>query len=229
MDNLTTAIIAAVAGSGATFLLTKASVIARFPARSWLVRRTTRKFQTLRDRYGVKRTRKIVRNWFSTHQGISHLNINDFERAKRTRAQQKPQLRTFSFMNLRQPRFAPRLDDHYIAASIDELCNRGTLVRLPEAQIGGGYSHARCQPAEAMSQSIRYFGGSPSEAREREAEAEIARCCIECHFWKIVDGCPGTRYSFQSTKEEREDRTIYGTKIVENDEPGKCHRCWKEQ
>ena len=144
MDNLTTAIIAAVAGSGATFLLTKASVIARFPARSWLVRRTTRKFQTLRDRYGVKRTRKIVRNWFSTHQGISHLNINDFERAKRTRAQQKPQLRTFSFMNLRQHRFAPRLDDHYIAASIDELCNRGTLVRL--RKTSGSQNRRRVLP-----------------------------------------------------------------------------------
>ena len=151
------------------------------------------------------------------------------QNSRERRTRNLPQVRTFSFMNLRQPRFAPRLDDHYIAASIDELCNRGTLVRLPEAQIGGGYSHARCQPAEPMSQSIRYFGGSPSEARKRETEAEIARCCIECHFWKIVDGCPGTRYSFQSTTEEREDRTIYGTKIVENDEPGTCHRCWEEQ
>ena len=76
-------------------------------------------------------------------------------------------MQLFSFMNLKQPSFAPKLDDHYIAAAIENLCKKGTLAKISEAQLGGGYSHTRGQPAEPKNQSILYFGGSPSEARRK--------------------------------------------------------------
>ena len=175
----------------------------------------------------MKRTRKVVRNWFGADRRIIHLDINDFDRATWTKEQHKPQVRKFSFMNLKQPRLAPKLDDHYIAAAIEDLCKNGTLVKLPEPQIGGGYSHVGCQPAEPKTQSIQHFGGSPSDARKREAEAEIDRRCIECHYWPIVEKCPRTRYSFQSIKEEEGNRTTYRTKIILNGEDGTCKRCWE--
>ena len=148
MDNLTIAIIAAVVSAVAKFLLTKASTIAKVVSGSRSIRWTARKFRNLRDGYGVKRTRKVVRNWFGTDGGIRRLSIEDYERATRTRERGKPAVQLFSFINLKQPSFAPKLDDHYIAAAIENLCKKGTLAKISEAQLGGGYSHTRGQPAE---------------------------------------------------------------------------------
>ena len=228
MDNLTIAIIAAVVSAVATFLLTKASTIAKVVSGSRSIRWTARKFRNLRDGYGVKRTRKVVRNWFGTNKGIRRLSIEDYERATRTRERGRPAVQLFSFMNLKQPSFAPKLDDHYIAAAIENLCKKGTLAKISEAQLGGGYSHTRGQPAEPKNQSILYFGGSPSEARRKEAEGEEERRCIECHFWPVTDECPKTRYSFYPVEEEKEARTWYGIKPVEDDQAGTCQRCWEK-
>ena len=151
-----------------------------------------------------------------------------YETAIRTRGPSGQQPQLFHGMGLKKPRLAPKLNDYHIAATMEDLCKKGILVKLPEPQIGSGYFYYAGQPADPKTFSISFFGGKPSEARKREATAEEERRCIECHHWRIVKRCPGNRYSFLPTEKVEGNRTWYGTKTVKNDDCGSCERCWED-
>ena len=228
LDNLTIAIVAAVVGSVATFLLTQSSASTKLLSRTRPAQWIRQTFRHLIDRYRIRRTRKTLRDWFSHGKVIRHLEITKYETAIRTRGPSGQQPQLFHGMGLKKPRLAPKLNDYHIAATMEDLCKKGILVKLPEPQIGSGYFYYAGQPADPKTFSISFFGGKPSEARKREATAEEERRCIECHHWRIVKRCPGNRYSFLPTEKVEGNRTWYGTKTVKNDDCGSCERCWED-
>ena len=126
----------------------------------------------------------IVKNWFGHQWGILHLRIKEFERTVAGRESHRANVRIFEFMDLKQPLLSPKLDDHLIAAAIEEESEKGNLVKMPEARLSDGYSGKIGQPAELEYWSILYNMNS-SEGRGREEQAEEERCCIENHALEV--------------------------------------------
>ena len=185
------------------------------------------KLRALWHFYGIWRTARAVREWFGAKMTIRHLSINQYYSVRSERASFSNGLNAFSFMELKQPLLGPRLSDYFIAKAIERLTNKGKLVGLPQAQIGGSYTWLGHQPAQATSFTIA-FNSNPTGARERELKAEEERCCIECHYWGIAkDVCNRKRYAFDSWEEKEGNKTTTYTKPVLQEESGECLRCWE--
>ena len=129
-------------------------------------------------------------------------------------------------MDLKRPTLAPRLSDHLIAAAIEELANKGSLVKLPEPELGMTYGYGGGQPGAPTTYTVLY-NEVPSHARKLEAAAEEERCCIECHYWYVTETCPRQRYSFGNHDEVKGNiTTTYVTRTLKEG-VGPCSRCWE--
>lgn len=166
-------------------------------------------------RYGIWRTQRPIRQFFESYV-VNGIDIARYQEALSSNRATIQGMRLFSPMReqMKQPRLAPKLNDHVIANAIERMWNTGTLVKLPEYQIGISYSHAGYMPSGPRTYTITN-NIDPSEARERERKAEEERACIETHCWGIVPECPRDRYAFQHQK------------AVLNEDVTGCRRCWE--
>ena len=228
LDNLTIAIVAAVVGALTTVIVSQFTpnvmrILFERPKR-WAGLR----IQSSLHAYGLWRSRKIVRGWFDEGKQIIHLEIADYEGAVRGTSGRHSEIRIFRIMELKRGRFAPKLNDHLIAATIEKLSNSGTLVKVPEAQIGHPYTSVGEQPTDAKTYRIAHLGKSAIEARKYEEQGEEERCCVECHYWNLTARCPRRRYTFTKREESEGNVTRSFITTIKGEEADPCMRCWEK-
>ena len=184
------------------------------------------KVNRLWDRYGVWRTTKATRKWFSKNTGITNISINQYNEkiGNKTSREVKPTI--FAFMELKQPILAPRFNDHLIAAATEELAKNGQVVKLAQPQIGNNYSHAGGQPSDPKEYRILY-NGTPAHAKTIEEKADIERKCVEAHYWRFIEECKRKRYQFGREEKTEGKTTWYYNTTIKKEDAGSCKRCWE--
>ena len=94
------------------------------------VRWIQRGLQNLWFWYGIWRISSVLEKWFKSGRRITNLGIGDLKHALSTVRTAKSS-NLFSFMQLKQPRLSPRLNDYFISNALERLATKGKLVKLP--------------------------------------------------------------------------------------------------